>query len=144
MDALLSRRSEMTRTDAAYGLAILLRELAERVTIYTFSSQVVRVASRRGMALRDALHQSQPHAATFLGAAVELAERECAGYDRLVVITDEQAHDSVAEPTGRGYLINVASAKNGVGYGRWMHIDGFSEAVVDYIAELERADEGQN
>jgi len=35
-------------------------------------------------------------------------------------------------------MINVASAKNGVGYGKWTHIDGFSEAVVDYIAELER------
>jgi len=138
MDAVLSRRSEMKRTDAAFGLAILLRELAEKVTIYTFSSEVRRVAARRGMALRDALDKSQPHMATFLGEAVKTAERECAGYARLVAITDEQAHDHVADPSGRGYMINVASAKNGVGYGKWTHIDGFSEAVVDYIAELER------
>jgi hypothetical protein len=39
-----------------------------------------------------------------------------------------------------GYVINVASNRNGVGYGEWTHIDGWSEAVVDYIAELERAD----
>jgi len=26
-----------------------------------------------------------------------------------------------------------------VGYDKWTHIDGFSEAVVDYIVELERA-----
>ena len=31
MVAPLSRRSEMLRTDAAYGLAVLLREIAERV-----------------------------------------------------------------------------------------------------------------
>jgi hypothetical protein len=33
----------------------------------------------------------------------------------------------------------VASNRNGVGYGQWTHIDGFSEAVVEYIAELEGA-----
>jgi 60 kDa SS-A/Ro ribonucleoprotein len=135
----LSKRSEMNRTDAAYGLAILLREIAEKVTIYTFSSFTRRVPARRGLALRDALDQSQPHYATLLGAALDEVERECLGYDRLVVITDEQAHDTVPDPSGRGYMINVASNRNGVGYGRWTHIDGFSEAVVDYIAELERA-----
>jgi 60 kDa SS-A/Ro ribonucleoprotein len=34
-------------------------------------------------------------------------------------------------------IVNVASARNGVGYGPWMHIDGFSEAVIDYIREFE-------
>jgi hypothetical protein len=56
------------------------------------------------------------------------------------VITDEQSHDHVHAPSGKGYVINVASNRNGVGYGEWTHIDGWSEAVVDYIAELERAD----
>ena len=139
MDCPLSARSEMKRTDAAFGLAILLRELAEKVTIYTFSNRMERVPARRGLALRDALNQSQPHAGTLLGAALQRVEQECATYDRLVVITDEQAHDAVANPRGRGYMINVASSRNGVGYGRWTHLDGFSEAVVEYIAELERA-----
>jgi hypothetical protein len=31
----------------------------------------------------------------------------------------------------------VASARNGLGYGEWTHIDGWSDAVVEYIAELE-------
>ena len=34
---------------------------------------------------------------------------------------------------------NAASNRNGVGYGEWTHIDGWSEAVIDYIAELESA-----
>ena len=131
----------MHRTDAAYGLAILLREFAERVTIYTFSDASVRVPARRGMGLRDALEHSQPHGATYLGAALRHVEWECPRYDRLIVITDEQSHDAVTQPNGRGYMINVASSKNGVGYPDgergWMHIDGFSEAVVDYIRELE-------
>ena len=138
MESPLSARSEMRRTDAAYGLAILLREIAEKVTIFTFSDRAQRVASRRGMALRDALEKSQPHSGTYLGAALKQVETEVReGYDRLVVITDEQSHDSVPAPKGVGYVINVASAQNGVGYGAWTHVDGWSEAVVDYIAELE-------
>jgi hypothetical protein len=141
MEVALSRKSDMRRNDAAYGLAILLREVAEKVTIYTFSNHAQLVPSRRGMALRDALDQSQAHGATNLGAALATVESHWRkGYDRLVVITDEQAHDHVGSPRGKGYVINVASNRNGVGYGEWTHIDGWSEAVVDYIAELETGD----
>lgn len=138
MEAPVSSRSEMRRTDAAYGLAILLREIAEKVTIYTFSNDTKLVAPRRGMALRDALDASQPHLGTYLGRALATAEAGCRdGYDRIVVLTDEQSHDTVDAPRGRGYVVNVASNRNGVGYGAWTHIDGWSEAVVDYIAALE-------
>ena len=37
------------------------------------------------------------------------------------------------------YVTNVASTRNGIGYGYWAHIDGWSEAVVEYIRELERS-----
>jgi 60 kDa SS-A/Ro ribonucleoprotein len=137
MTAPLSRRSEMRRTDAAYGLAVLLREIAEKVAVYSFSDKLVEVPARRGFALRDAIDASQRHNSTQLGDAVEKLNRneKC---DRLIVITDEQAHDQVPAPSGKGYLINVASYKNGVGYGKWMHIDGWSEAVIEYIRTLEQ------
>src|SRR5580700_760008 len=137
MTAPLSRRSEMQRTDAAYGLAVLLREIAEKVAVYSFSDNLVEVPARRGFALRDAINASQRHNSTQLGNAVEKLNRneKC---DRLIVITDEQAHDKVPAPRGKGYLINVASYKNGVGYGKWMHIDGWSEAVIEYIRALEQ------
>jgi 60 kDa SS-A/Ro ribonucleoprotein len=138
MVAPLSRRSEMLRTDAAYGLAVLVREIAERVSIYTFSNIAKRVPSRRGFALRDAIESSQPHQGTNLGAALDVVHDTAAPYDRIIVITDEQSHDRVTAPRGRGYMINVASARNGVGYGSWVHIDGFSEAVIEYIRELEQ------
>jgi len=135
----LSHRSEMLRTDAAYGLAVLLREVAEKVAVYTFSDSAKPIAARRGFALRDAMEHSQAHGGTYLGKALAEVEQE---FDRIVVITDEQSHDRVAGPRGRGYMINVASAKNGVGYasnGGWVHIDGFSESVLEYIRELEVA-----
>ncbi|HTV16721.1 MAG TPA: TROVE domain-containing protein [Acidobacteriaceae bacterium] len=137
MVAQLSRRSEMLRTDAAYGLAVLLREIAETVSVYTFSDKLARAPARRGFALRDALDQSQPHSGTLLGEALNRIDET---YDRLIVITDEQTHDRVPAPRGRGYVINVASYRNGVGYGPWTHIDGWSETVVEYIRELERVE----
>jgi len=142
MTAPLSRRSEMLRTDAAYGLAVLLREIGERVNVYSFSDNLVEVPARRGFALRDAINQSQAHNGTYLGKAVEDLNRRAAKgkderYDRLIVITDEQAHDTVPNPSGNGYVVNVASYKNGIGYGKWTHIDGWSESVVDYVRALE-------
>ena len=136
MTAPLSRRSEMQRTDAAYGLAVLVREIAEKVAVFSFSNDLVEVPTRRGFALCDAIDRSQRHGATYLGQAVEALNRK-QKYDRLIVITDEQAHDKVSAPAGSGYMINVASYKNGVGYGKWTHIDGWSESVIEYIRALE-------
>jgi len=139
MTAPLSQRSEMQRTDAAYGLAVLLLEIGEKVAVFSFSDSLVEVPARRGFALRDAIDRSQRHNSTQLGKAVtELNAKH--GYDRLIVITDEQAHDTVPAPKGKGYVINVASYKNGVGYGKWTHIDGWSESVVEYICTLELAE----
>ena len=138
MTGQLARRSEMQRTDAAYGLAVLLREIAEKVAVYSFSDNLVEVPPRRGFALRDAIDRSQRHNSTQLGKAVEILNRN-EKYERLVVITDEQAHESVPAPKAKGYMINVASYKNGVGYGKWTHIDGWSESVIEYIRALEQA-----
>jgi 60 kDa SS-A/Ro ribonucleoprotein len=135
MDASLSARSEMVRMDAAAGLAVLLREIADEVSVFTFSDQLKAVPERRGFALRDVIVHSQPHGGTQLGKALnELRE----GCDRLIVITDEQSHDRVPAPRGRGYVINVASYRNGVGYGAWTHIDGWSEAIIEYIRSHEQ------
>jgi TROVE domain len=131
----LSQRSEMLRTDAAYGLAILLREICEKATVYTFSNDLVEVPPRRGFALRDALDASQSHGGTYLGKALEKIREK---YDRIIVITDEQAHDRVPGPRASGYVVNVANNKNGVGYGPWTHVDGWSEAVVEYIRAVEQ------
>ena len=136
MTAPLSHRSEMQRTDAAYGLAVLVREIAEKAAVFSFSDRIVEVPARRGFALRDAIDASQPHSGTLLGNAVESLNKS-EHYDRLIVITDEQAHDRVPSPKGRGYVINVASYKNGVGYGKWTHIDGWSESVIEYFRALE-------
>jgi hypothetical protein len=134
MKEALSEKSDMRRVDAACGVAMVAREMGD-CRVFTFSDSLVEVPARRGFALRDAIVSSQPMRNTYLGAAVsKVNEVPC---DRLIVITDEQSHDKVPSPMGKGYMINVASAKNGVGYGAWTHVDGFSEAVIGYIRTTE-------
>ncbi|MGA7712665.1 MAG: TROVE domain-containing protein [Rhizomicrobium sp.] len=132
----LSAQSEMTRAEAACGLAVLAREVCDEVEIYTFSQETVKVPPRRGFALRDAIVNSQPHGNTMLGAAVGKVD---AKGRRLIVFTDEQSHDSVPSPKGTGYIINVASYQHGVSTDAWRRVDGFSEAVVAWIAAQETA-----
>lgn len=135
MDVALSAKSDLRRIDAAAALASVI---SGDVRVFTFSHQVVEVPPRRGMAGVDAVIRSQLHGGTYLGAAVTAINQNVA-HDRLIVITDEQSADRVPDPIcNHAYMINVASAKNGVGYGRWNHIDGFSEAVLRFIPEFER------
>lgn len=138
MDSKISDKSDLIRYDAAFGLSILARELCEQVSVFSFSDSLVRVPDRHGFALADAIAGSQEHSGTYLGKSVEQLNRKF-GYDRLIVLTDEQSHDRVPDPKGIGYVINVAAYKNGVGYGAWNHIDGWSEAVFDFIVESEKS-----
>lgn len=133
MDAQLSGKSDMKRIDAAAALASVIHG---DVRMFAFSDSLTEVPPRRGMSGIDAIVKSMPHGGTRLGAAVAYLNAKVP-YDRLIVITDEQSRDPVGDPNGKGYMINVASAKNGVGYGKWTHLDGFSENVIRFIVESE-------
>jgi hypothetical protein len=151
MNERLSAKSDLRRADAAAGLAVLLAGICEDLECWSFSSThsptnyglpsnawklLEQVPVRQGMAMRDAYFNSMPRwGGTELGKA--LRELDKGDYDRLIVITDEQSSDRVSAPKGRGYMINVASNRNGVGYGKWNHVDGFSEAVVEWIGQVE-------
>lgn len=136
MDMRLSAKSDLTRMDAAAALASMIN--GDR-RVFTFSNRTVEVAPRFGMAGVDAIRMAQEFSGTRLGEAVTHANS--LPHDRLIVITDEQSASAVPNPVAkRAYMINVASAKNGVGYGKWTHLDGFSEAVLRYIRESEAAE----
>lgn len=137
MDAALSTKSDLKRIDAAAALAVLVRGICNDCRVFTFSHAVVEVPPRSGMALIDAVIRSQQHGGTYLRQSLELLKNRVSA-DRIIVITDEQSADGVSAPIGKGYMINVATNKNGVGYGQWTHISGFSESVVNYIAEIEK------
>lgn len=133
----ISSKSDLDRFDAAAALAMLCREVCEEVEIYSFSNNAVRVAPRRGFALREAISNSQHHGGTQLGTAMRTINAN-GSYDRCIVFTDEQSYDRPDAPRGKGYVVNVASYENGVNHNAWTEVNGFSEAVVDYIQALER------
>lgn len=151
MDEKLSAKSDLTRLDAACGLAMILREICEDVQVLTFSQGICLIPPRRGFALAEAITKSQPHGGTALFRTMEFVNnppthQEQLAHDRIIVLTDEQdtshggytlgaAHiRTMPDPkAGLAYLINVASNKNGVGYGKWTHIDGWSEGIVSYL-----------
>ena len=135
MNVPLSRKSEMTRTDAACGLAVMLREICESARIFAFSTVCAEAPTYRGLALADAVKRAAPSDGTLLGSAV--GRMNALGYDRLLVVTNEESQDPVPNPNGRAYMINVASAKPGIGYGPWVHLDGWSDAVIAYVREYE-------
>lgn len=135
MDAQLSGKSDLKRIDAAAALASIVN--GESLRVMTFSNALIEIPPRRGMAGVDAIINSQPHSGTELGGAIAAINAHVQT-DRLIVITDEQSRSRVPDPVARhAYMINVASAQHGVGYGKWTHIDGFSESVLRFIHAVE-------
>lgn len=136
MDVPISARSDLRRIDAAAALAAVF---PGNVKLFSFSDRLVSVPPRRGMAGVDAIIRSQPHSGTALASAVSEVNTK-GKFERMVVITDEQATDrAVPNPVvDKAYMINVASARNGVGYGKWTHLDGFSEGVLRWMAQHEQ------
>lgn len=134
----ITNKSTLSRMDAACALAALAREICEDCRVYTFSDGVAEVPPRSGFALRDAIVSSQLHNGTYLGRA--LRQFDFKKSDRLIVFTDEQSSDPVGQVIcEKRYMINVATYKNGVSYnGHWRRVDGFSEAVIDWICEYEK------
>jgi hypothetical protein len=131
----VSGKSDISFIDAAAAIAMIGRQMCEDCEVFSFSVGIERVPARRGFALRDAIF-NQPSSGTSLGYSVQQLNNTV-DYDRLIVITDEQSHDRVPDPKAKGYMVNVAANKKGVGYGKWLHVDGFSEAVLDYITAWE-------
>lgn len=141
MRAKVSSKSEITRFEAACALSILARELCQRVTVIAFSELSWEIPPRRGFALRDALAQRE-FGNTRLGAAITAAVQQHKP-DRLIALTDEESADPVpgiVRPGLLGYMVNVSSSENGVGYKKgWHHVTGWSEAILDYITAVEAA-----
>lgn len=145
MNSPISSKSQMVRMDAACAFAILLSACCEEVEIYTFSAALCAVAPRQGMALRDAIVNSQSHVGTYLGQAMlrYMQVRPHSNNDRIIVITDEQIADQIPLFLNkRKYILNVGNNKNGLLHlGKWLVINGFSEASIDYIREVEEGED---
>lgn len=135
----VSARSDIDRVTAAATLASIIN--ADDLRVFSFANRNIEIPARRGMAGVDAIVNSQ-NGGTDLAGAVAFANT--LKHDRLIFITDEQdtTGKRIPDPVcRRSYMVNVASARNGVGYGKWVHLDGFSESVLRYIYALEEIKE---
>lgn len=157
--SIVSKNSDMSRMYAACALAAILRDACEQPVIYATAGndhtrvhKTALIPARRGISLADAVaHMCAPlgGGGIFLKQVMDYVGARENDVDRTIVITDEQ--DCAVAPEDKpanaklfspmNYMINVASAKNGIGYGPWVHIDGWSEAVIRYISEYEKAEQ---
>ncbi len=152
----ISAKSDLSRLDAAGALAILVKEIAENPVIYaTAGSDTLRrhatmqVPARRGfelsrlfseLQLRDKIGQG----GIFLKQVMDYVYDQEHTADRVIVITDEQdtsgSNYDPAQANAFGdsnYLINISCDQNGIGYNKFVHISGWSEAIIDFIRARE-------
>jgi hypothetical protein len=138
----LSRKSDMTRTDAAAVTAVGYAAVCQHCEIYTFSNSVVAVPATRGFGLVDSIARSQSHGGTYLARALTQLKPHIASADRLIVITDEQAHPGAMPDLGsirRKYMVNVAPYHVGVAADHsWTSISGFSLSLIPWMIQEEK------
>lgn len=138
MEQRISNKSEINRMDTAAMLTFLGINYCENSTIYTFSDNLVKVPVINNFNLITRIIRSQPKSSTYLdGALLKIAELE-KEISRLIIITDEQSSDNVYIKKGNVYILNVGIYQNGISYGQAIHINGFSENVLDYIVKYEK------
>lgn len=129
----LSAKSTIDRLDGARALAILCREVCEDVAIASFNGSVNPIPARRGFGLADAVPRA--NGGTETDRAVKWANTQHP--DRIVIFTDEQSFSPIGQPVKKGYIMNVAAYKNGIGWGKWITIDGFSDQLMRFMHEAE-------
>jgi 60 kDa SS-A/Ro ribonucleoprotein len=154
----VSVKSGMSRADVACSLGMLVRELAENPIIFATAGSDARyvhatslVPPRRFFALRDAIYSMcKPlgGGGIFLKQVMDYIAKEVGHQpDRVIIITDEEDCDggnperspNKAIAFGKqNYIINVASGQYGIAYQKFTHINGWSDAVIDYIIESEK------
>lgn len=154
MGATLSDKSTMSRLDAAAALTALMREVCEEPVIYATAGsdgdrkhQTKEVAAHRGFSLMEEIKKMAGHlggGGIFLCQStkhIQEIEKDAA---RLIVLSDSQDCDYVKDPNAASafgkfnYLFDVSSHTKGVAYKRFLHIDGWSEHVIDYIYNYEQ------
>lgn len=141
----------------AAALAVLV-EVCEGAATYCTAGDdgrrvhaTVPVPPRRGFALSDYITGTEVSSrigvgGIFLVQCLKFIREREKEADRIIVLTDERDCDTKLNPESadafgkRNYLVNVASAKNGIGYRTWLHIDGWSDKVMDYIARSEASE----
>lgn len=139
MSSGVSKNGEMAAYDYAKSLAILLKEMSDECVIYTFDTYTQLIGDYRGFDLANQMGYAD--GGTYLWKSVSEVKRQNPQAERIIVLTDEQTADVYNKEDinyKKQYMINLAEYENGISYRpNWIHIDGFSQTVIDYIQEYE-------
>lgn len=138
MSCPVSRRSWVQLHEAAAALATIAAASWGDVEVFTFSNELVKVSDKEpSLDTIEKIVHSQTNAGTHLGRALR-GVLKLGPWHRIVVFTDEQAHDVVPKlpPGVIGFVVNMAGYRPSIVDYRdnWELMGGFSEAVLKYVA----------
>jgi len=138
MNNSLSSKGTLLRYEAAAALAVLVRGLSRSCRIFVYSNDCVEIANLKGLGLMAEIKR-YVGGGTNTEQAVRRVNTCCREVDRMILLTDEQAHDGLCASVAKhAYLINVAPYKPGLNLsGSWVRIDGWSERIIDWIQHCE-------
>jgi hypothetical protein len=154
MQCNISGKSENSRMDVAFALAVLAAEMCENIRIYaTAGSDYERkhktqlVPAYRGFGLLGALRDAKNKlggGGIFTRQSLEYIQKAEQDADRIIVFSDSQDCDmdrtKLPNPFGQAnYIVDVSSHKRGINYaGKWTaEISGWSEGFFDFILASE-------
>lgn len=147
----LSAKSELNRLGAAKAMAILVAGVCEEPVVYAtggddhLRKHATARVSGEGWELGEAIDAAPVgHGGIFMVQALRHVLEAEKVADRVIVLTDEQDVDRNLNPAEapafgkKNYLVNVSNERNGIAYGKFVHIDGWSEAVVEFVRQVEQ------
>lgn len=150
MDSTISNKSTVRRVEAGAAIAAAIN--GDTVHLYEWADRTKPVANFCGLSAALSIRSGAVGHGTHPGQAIEFARKQGHGYERYIIVSDMQFADSSAAVSRYsyspktpslqkgeiGYSINVAAYENaGILHGDWTHINGFSAAVLKYIAAAE-------
>lgn len=145
MNTAISDKGELKRYETAAALAVLVRGLSKSCRIFAYATSMGEIANIRGLGLIDAVKHGMDTLGgnTNTAKALQKLQELCPSVDRVILLTDEQAHDGIHPLWAKhGYIINVAPYKPGLETGTgWVRINGWSERVIDWIKQHEGNDD---
>jgi hypothetical protein len=135
MHCSLSSKGKTLRCTAAASLAAIARE-RYNADLYLFNDNVHAVSPQfRGADLVQNIVKANSGGTLLYGAMERVALEH--QYDRMIVITDEQANDvytpgKVKLPK-EVVVLNVSTEKNSIVRKNWLGLTGFSANMFDFI-----------
>lgn len=140
MSVKVSTKSDLNRSEAGFGLAVLLKEVCAESSIFGFNHELEPIPHLRGFALWQ--KGRKPDGCTDIAGCLNQAwayiRARGVTKTNVIIITDMQgqtnAGSSLSKFGGKGFFLNVSSNEPSIAHGEWDEMTGWSEKTVEYIA----------